>query len=58
MPLSPSSGINQMSFGFLMQPDGMYLSHCVLPSDGDCKPVLPRMCTVCLCAGVAVSSRV
>ena len=56
MPHSLSSDINQMSFGFLMQPDGVCLSHCVLPSDGDCKQGLQRMCTarLCMCVFVCV----
>lgn len=49
MPLSLSSGINQMLFGFLMQPDGMYLSHCVLSSDGNCKIYSTCDCTSLKC---------
>lgn len=37
MPLSPSANINLMLFGCLMPPDGAYLSHTSLPSDGNCQ---------------------
>lgn len=37
MPLSLSANINLMLFRCLMPPDGAFLSHTSLPSDGNCQ---------------------